>query len=286
MQTLLSAPIARFAPALLALVLAAGCQDKTEVSVTKAKEHADFLTAKARQDVAEVRQGLPEGAKHLRAVFEGEGPPQDNPQEVRRLLERAREKVQDLRVAKSTFFAVTDKDGLILRNDRDQDLMVGKNLYASFPEARQALGKYTETHGSMPEAAGVKGRADAQWVAAQPIQVGGETKGLYVTGWSWSAYAYRLETALRSEVTSQASESEAKVPLLYVYVVVGDAAYGAPISPDVNAKAIVDAKPWSALDGGVFARAIEIEGREFGLAVRPVQELGPKVAIAVLRSET
>ena len=33
-------------------------------------------------------------------------------------------------------------------------------------------------------------------------------------------------------------------------------------------------------------RALEIEGREFGLALRRVPALGPDVAIAVVRSET
>ncbi len=118
--------------------------------------------------------------------------------------------------------------------------MAGKNLFAAFPEAKDALTRgYIETRGSMPEAAGVRGRPDAQWVAVSPVKADSRTVALYATGWSWSAYAYRLETALRSSELSELKQGD-KMPLLYVYVLVDQAAYGAPVSPEVNAKAIAE----------------------------------------------
>jgi hypothetical protein len=64
------------------------------------------------------------------------------------------------------------------------------------------------------------------------------------------------------------------------------AAYGAPISPDVNAKAIVDQRPLERTKDGAFATELSITDRGFGLGVDRVPELGKNVVIAVLRSET
>lgn len=266
--------------------LTLGCEDKGKLSAERAKEHARFAAEAVKTDVAEVRQGLPQGAKQLEALYREKTEPKDDLAAVRKALARARDKVQDLRVAKSTFFALVDSAGTVLRNDQEQDLMAGKNAFASFPELKQALaGKYVETRGSMPEAARVKG-SDGQWVAAQPIQVDGDVRGLYVTGWSWSAYAYRLENAVRGKVRSESAD-QAKDPLIYVYIVVGNDVYGAPVSPEVNAQAIAEQKPMSKIEGeGVHAATLEITGRDFGLAVQGTPALGEQVGVAVLRSET
>jgi hypothetical protein len=262
------------------------CTDSGKVSMQKAEQHLAFLSRTIKEDVREVRDGLPKGAEHLERLYKDGADPKDDLKEVRTELLVARDKVQDLRLAKSTFFAVADLDGMVLRNDQDSDEMAGKGLFHAFPALKQAAaGKYVETIGSMPEAARVKG-PDGQWVAAAPIQVGGVTKGLYVTGWSWSAYAYRLENAIRSEVQDKLG-SAGKMPLLYVYCVVGKSVYGAPVSPAVNGQAITKLDPMSKVSAGhVFATKLNITGREFGLAVEGVPELGPHVGVAVLRSET
>jgi len=267
----------------LGLLLTASCAKSSKLSVQKGSELAGELKKAADSDVQEVRRGLPEGAKQLAALYRREAPPQDDVKQVRDALERARNKVQDLRVAKSTFFALADLDGTVIRNDREQDQMAGKGLFKAFPELRKATsGAYVETRGVMPEAAERRGAPDGQWVSAQPVLVDGKPRGLYVTGWSWSAYAYRLENAARSVV-----RSESKEPLVYVYLVVGDAVYGAPTSPDVNANAIQEQKPLDKLQGDApFTAELEITGRDFGLAVRAAPALGSDVAIAVLRSET
>jgi hypothetical protein len=270
-----------------ALLGLAGCDSTKKLSATKAGEHVSYLAEAVAGDVDEVRKGLPEGAKHLEKLYEGDSAPKDDLKAVRERLDYARNKVQDLRVAKSTFFALADAKGDVLRNDQEQDLMAGKNLLAPFPELKNALaGKYVETKGSMSEAARVKG-SDGQWVAAVPITVGGQVRGLYVTGWSWSAYAYRLENALRGNVKSALGDSNAKMPLVYVYVVVGDQAFGAPVSPEVNAEAIAKQKPLAKIQGdSVWVTNLDITGRDFGLAVKKTPVLGPDIGVAVLRSET
>ncbi|MEO6602928.1 MAG: hypothetical protein ABIQ16_23790 [Polyangiaceae bacterium] len=215
----------------LVAVASSACKKASAVSAEKAKVNVVGLAKATHSDVEEVRTGLPGGAPFLLPLFTTGKPPSDDTHAARSALFTARNKVQELRVSKGTFFAVSGTDGIVIRDDQDPDLMVGRPLFPSFPELQTALtGKYVEAHGSMPEAAGVRGRRDGQWVAAQPVLQGSEVKGLYVTGWSWSAYAYRLERALSSNLRAELTEGQ-KLPLAYVYLVVGKDVYGTPISP-------------------------------------------------------
>src|SRR6187401_1966437 len=100
--------------------LGAGCTDTGKVSADHARAHTQFLLKASQTDVLELKRGLPQGAKHLVEAFK-EGVPDG--ETARKALETARNKVQDLRVAKSTFFALVGKDGTVIRNDQDQDLM-------------------------------------------------------------------------------------------------------------------------------------------------------------------
>lgn len=263
----------------------ASCTKSGEVSKQKARTEVELLAKAAVADVEEVRKGLPLGAKHLEAFF-ADDKAQGDAVAAKEALESARRKVQDLRTAKSTFFLITDKSGVILRSDLEHDALASKNLFAAFELKGALAGKYTEARGSMPEAAGVRG-PDGQWAAAIPVMKGSDVAGVYATGWSWSAYAYRLENQLRSVVKAEATESGSKLPLVYVYVVVDKEAYGAPVSPEVNAKAVKDSGLMGRATGeSVVDAAQEIEGRDFGIALRRVPALGADVAIAVVRSET
>jgi hypothetical protein len=270
----------------LLLSLPLGCTKTSEVSKKKAHEHVELLAKAAQVDVEEVRKGLPLGAKQLES-FVAEPKAGEDAAAAKHALELARSRVQDLRTAKSTFFLLADPSGKIWRSDLEHDALADKDLFSAFPELKTSLSKYTESRGSMAEAAGVRGRPDAQWVAATPIMKGDRAAGVYATGWSWSAYAYRLENQLRSTVKAEASAAQAKEPLVYVYVVVEKEAYGAPISPDVNAKAVKDSGLMGQAQGeAVVEAAQEIQGRDFGIALRRVPALGAEVAIAVVRSET
>lgn len=273
--------------ALVLTLLSLGCENAGEKSAALARGHVALLSRAAREDVQQVRRGLPEGARLLTEVYEVAFPELPAAQTARQALQRTRDRVQDLGIAKSTFFALTAPDGRVLRADTATDDLAEKNIFSAFPELAQVASKsYVETRGSMPEAAGVRGRPDAQWVAAVPVKVGADVRGAYVTGWSWSAYAYRLETALRSSVMGETAEGD-KVPLLYVYVIVKDAAFGAPVAPVVNGKAILQLQPLEHLQGDqIWSSALDIEGRSFGVAIQRVTELGADVAIAALRSET
>ncbi len=274
---------------LILLTLISSCQNSVKsTSLPRAIKHVSSLVEVAKGDVAEVRAGMPLGSQVLEPLYRSGIAPKDDLEKVGVTLNRARDRVQDLRVAKSTFFALVDIDGTILRSDRVPDVMAGKNLWSAVPPAAQVIqGKVTTVNGSLAEASGVKGRPDGQWFWLVPVAVDGKVRGAYVTGWSWSAYAYRLETALRNELKTIARNEQSKEPLAYVYLDVSGAVYGAPVSPEVNASAISKAVTLDKVaNGQVWSSVIEITGREFALAVSRAPDLGDNVAIAVLRSET
>jgi hypothetical protein len=281
-----SARIRWLGPLLLALL--AGCEGTNQESVARSLVHARALVEISRKDVAEVRQGLPKGAEELARLWADGDDLSGDPEAARRALNVVRNRVQDLRVAKSTFFALATPDGQVIRNDRDQDLMAGRPLFPVFPTlARAVEGQYVEALGVMPEAHGVKGKPDGQWVAAQPVRVADVVRGLYVTGWAWSSYAYRLEFALRGQVTTELKGTRTNVPLLYTFVVVGPDVYSAPEAPEVNARSVAERKPLDHLSPeGSFSELLEVTGRSFAIGVQLAPELGPGVAIGVMRSET
>lgn len=281
-------PARLFLP-LIVLTLISSCQNSVKsTSLPRAIKHVSSLIEVAKGDVAEVRVGMPLGSQVLEPLYRSGAAPKDDLERVRLTLTRARERVQDLRVAKSTFFALVDIDGTILRSDRVPDAMAGKNLWSAVPQAAQVIqGKVTMISGSLAEASGVKGRSDGQWFWLVPVTVDGKVSGAYITGWSWSAYAYRLETALRNELKTIARNEQSKEPLAYVYLDVSGTVYGAPVSPEVNASAISKAVTLDKVKNGqVWSAVVEITGREFALAVGRAPDLGDNVAIAVLRSET
>jgi hypothetical protein len=77
------------------------------------------------------------------------------------------------------------------------------------------------------------------------------------------------------------------MPLIYAYVVIGPDVFGAPISPDVNVKAVKDLDLGRKVQGSApFTMALELTGRAFALAAVRAPELGDDALIALLRSET
>jgi hypothetical protein len=270
----------------LCVPLLGGCANDAKKSAAQAQEQVQALEAVVREDVREVRAGLPLGAAELAKSLPAEG--EIDAPTAREALEKTRNKIQDLRIAKSTFFALVAPSGVVIRDDQQQDRLAGKNLVQAFPALTAALlsNVVVETRGSMPEAAEVRGKPDGQWVAAVVVRQGAAARALYATGWSWSAYAYRLENSLRSAARS-AANAQQKEPLLYAFVIVEGDVYGAPVSPEVNARAVHEHIDVAKLKEGVPTKVeLEITGRSFGLAAELAPDLGGNVAIAVLRSET
>jgi len=271
------------------VVLAPACNDKGKVSETKAREHVDVLARLADEDVEQLRNGLPRGAKALGEQWGTEEGKAPEAEILRFRLDRVRDADRDLAIAKSTFFAILDTDGKVIRSDQDPDNLVGKSMLTSFPDLRRALaGEYVETFGVMKELQGSRSGPDEQWVVGAPIRdEKGEIVGAYVSGWSLERYAFRLEHALRGDVVREAEqEPGGKVPLAYAFVFKGDKVYGAPVTPAVNEEALQKLDFAAATkDGVVFHGQVEITGRKYGVAARRVEKLGTDAGVALIRSE-
>src|ERR1700753_1728862 len=74
------------------ILIASACKKQSTVSAEKASASIGVLTKSAHEDVAQVRSGLPQGAKFLLPLFTTGKPAADDPQAARSALETARRK--------------------------------------------------------------------------------------------------------------------------------------------------------------------------------------------------
>lgn len=281
-------------PSLLLAALAAltltvvACDDTRKASEQAAADELGRLTPVLKEDLAQVRRGLPEGAAKLGPMLDKDTLG-DNAA-LRKAIVRARAGVKDLEVAKSTFFSYADGEGRILRSEADPDVLADKSILASFPGLKRALGatgSVAEVYADMKDLHMAKTGPDLIWAVAAPVKDDkGQPHGMFVTGWSLRALAYHLETSAKMAVTETAEKAGKKhPPLVYVYIVKGKTAYGPPGMPEVNAKAVEDADLLGKTAGGAYRGTAEITGRTFGIAGVRVPEMGDDAALAVIASE-
>ena len=277
-----------FASIAVASVFLGGCPDAGKLSEQKAADVVAKLAPVVGIDVQQVRRGLPEGAAKLGATIDAD--PGANLAGLQRAIAGARAGVKDLDLAKSTFFSFADTTGVVLRSEADPDSAAQKSILVPFPNLKKALepgGGLVEQFGEMPELNGVRGKSDMQWVLAHPVKDGGGTvKGMFVTGWSFRRYAYYLEESAKRELHDAAQkEGKKSVPLIYVFMLRGQKAYGAPLTPDVNAEALEKLDPIGKTSAGPFRGQLTITERTFGVGAARTPELGADAGVAVLLSE-
>lgn len=272
----------------LVLALTAGCKDQGKASAQAATENVAWLAKLAERDVEEIERGLPEGAKKLAAAYAKTPDLPKDPEQTKNALIRARREVPDLNIAKSTFFAVADENGVGIRNNLEQDAMAGQNLVGIFPDLKKALaGDYVATTGAFPGAATNQG-PDKDWIAALPFKdPSGKVLGLLVTGWSYRRFAYHLQESLRTELVERTKRGgdTGKLPVFYVGLFDPSGVYTAPRTPPVNEKALVDADLVTKTANGPHQGTVQITERQFGYAAQRVAKLGPDTGIVVLRSD-
>jgi len=270
------------------LVTLAACDDNRKASEQAAVDELGRLAPVLKEDVAQVRRGLPEGAAKLGPMLDKDTLA-DNAA-LRKAIGRARASVKDLEVAKSTFFSYADGDGKVLRSEADPDVLGDKSILASFPGLKKALepgGGLAEVYADQKDLHMAKTGPDLIWAVAAPVKDDkGAPKGMFVTGWSLRALAYHLETSAKMAVTETSEKAGKKhPPLVYVYVVKGKTAYGPPGMPEVNAKAMEDLDLIGKTAGGAYRGIVEITGRAFGVASSRVPEMGDDAVLAVIASE-
>jgi hypothetical protein len=274
----------------IAAAFLAACHDQAKESAAHAAPDAAWLADLVTKDVGEVERGLPEGAEKLGTLLADGADPRQDIAGVRKALQRVRRQVIDLNVAKSTFFALTDADGVGIRNDLEEDVMAGQNLAALFPAIVKAKAGYAMGTGTFPPPPGAPPPAtkDEDWIAGAPVKrPDGSTGALLVTGWSYRYFARHLQEALKTHLLDEAKASgqENKFPVYYTAVFDKAGVYAAPLTPEVDTKALASQDLVAKTAGGPTTGTLTIDDRPFGFAALLTPKLGPDTGVVVLRSD-
>jgi hypothetical protein len=277
-----------FPAALVVTLSLLGCKDQAKESAARAAaDVSETLAPLVEKDVGEVERGMPAGAKRLAKLVAGGADPRQDVAEVRRSLLHVRRDVPDLDMAKSTFFALSDSNGIAIRNDLEEDTMAGQNLFAIFPGLTKAKDGYVTTVGVFPGTPSKNG-PDEDWVAAAPVQREDGTAGaVFVTGWLYRFFSRHLQESLRDRLVDEAKTSGdvGKLPVFYVAVFDKTGVYSAPLTPQVDEKALSDLGLVGKTAAGPAQGTLVLTDRAFGWAAARTPKLAPDTGVVVLRSE-
>ena len=108
--------------ALIVPLALAGCDDHTKANQEGAVEQVEALATVLKEDVAQVRRGLPLGATKLAGMLDADT--LASAVATQRAIARARADVPDFSVAK-TFFSFADMTGTVVRSEVDPDMLAG-----------------------------------------------------------------------------------------------------------------------------------------------------------------
>jgi hypothetical protein len=263
------------------------CRDRKKEAALLLPGTLERLLPLVDRDVKQVRSGLPKVAAQLPRYLDTD--PGADLAGLKRALSGVRGRVYELAAAKTTFLVFVDDKGVVVRGENDPDLAAGKSLVEPLPKMKALLSQskgLVETLGYMHGLRGVQKGGDLQWVVGTAvIAKGGERQGSLVTGWSFRRYAALLEDNARHHAKKQAEKRSRQHPLIYVFFLHGDKAFGGPISPDVLGNALAArGLPAKLQADKVLQLAVRVEERDFAVAVRAMPEFGGDVALAVMLS--
>jgi hypothetical protein len=175
----------------------------------------------------------------------------------------------------------------MLRSEADPDVAAGESLLKGIPDAKKLLDPkagLVELWGYANGLRGVNEGGDLQWVVGHPVVSGDELRGAFITGWSLRKYAEYLENDARLVVAKQSEEAKEIPPLLYVFVVKANTAYGGAQTPEINTKAVTDLALSDKAKAGSFTGGVAVEERRFAVVAKPAPPLGEDAALAILWS--
>lgn len=275
------------APVAVVASLAVGCGDPAKASEKAANDRLAGVVNLVKEDVDQVRHGLPEGAAKLGKLLGADAG--SDLAGLQRSIASARSGVKDLQFAKSTFFTFVDTTGVALRSEADPDLLAMKSVFAALPGLKKSVEAGTnvvETFGDLKDVH-IRAGNDHTWAAAYPVKDDkGEVRGAFVTGWTLRSLAYHLEEMTKREVVEAAKkEGRKNIPVLYVFVLKGKKAYGAGQTPEVNTQAVEGLDLLSKAANGNFSTSLDITGRPFGVAAARTPDYAEDMGVAVLASE-
>jgi hypothetical protein len=262
------------------------CKDQAKESAAHAAPDAAMMADLVAKDVGEIERGLPEGAAKLAPLVAGGADPRQDIAAVRKALVRVRREVIDLNIAKSTFFALTDAEGVAIRNDLEEDVMAGQNLAASFPMMAKARDGFATGTGAFANTG--KNGPDEDWIAGAPVKrPDGATGAILVTGWSYRYFSRHLQESLKTHLLEQAKAAgqEGKIPVFYVAVFDKAGVFASPVTPEVDTKALAGQDLVGKTASGPATGTLTIEDHPFGFAAQRTPQLAPDTGIVVLRSD-
>jgi hypothetical protein len=286
---------ARLVPTLLLSVVALGgagaCVDHAKESEDHAVKWIAAVEKRATSDIDEMKVGLPLGAKQFTPIYAHGATANDDLAGVRNTLLRVRGVIPELTRSSSTFFALTDANGLAIRNDLEQDVMAGQDAWKLFPELKDTKnGRIVATGGLF--AGGRPSEPDRDWVIAAPVNdEAGKFVGTLMGGWTYRRFAYHLQETLRHDLTELQLKTgdNGKLPIVYVSVFDKTGVYSAPFTPPVNQQALVDLGLVAKTAAGAAAAAphghLNITDRDFGWAAVRVPSFVPEGGVVLLWSE-
>ncbi len=118
-------------------------------------------------------------------------------------------------------------------------------------------------------------------------RVDGSTGAVLVTGWSYRYFARHLQEALKTRLLDEAKAAgqEGKIPVFYTAVFDKSGVYAAPLTPEVDAKALGTQDLVTKTATGPVTGPLTIDDRPFGFAAQRTPQLAPDTGIVVLRSD-
>ncbi len=268
----------------LVVGLLPACDDPGKRSQEVASEGLGIVMPLIERDVAQVRSGVPEGVKVL--AQKAPADPAGSRLELQAAIKAARGSTQDLVVAKVTFFAFANVDGVVLRNETDPDRLVDQNVLQALPglaKAKDPKAGLAEAFGEMEAIRGVKRGSDLAWVVAHGVPGEGDgARGILVTGWSMRLYVRTLEQQLVAKLTEQVkAKGSGAVPVAYVFLVKGGVAYSDPDRADTISDEIAKLDLVAKSAGGETRLQLDIEKRVFGVAAKRVPAFGDDAALVI-----
>ena len=268
--------------------LAASCTDGGKASEAHATHYVNVVAATAAADIKDLETGLPLGVTQLSSLFANGASPSGDLAGVRSGLRKIRAVVPELTRSASTFFAVADAHGIAVRNDLEQDVMAGQDVWKLFPALRRTTESPFVVGAGLFAGARVGPDADRDWVAAVPMKDGaGAYGGMLLGGWTMRRFAYHLQESLRHDLTDEQAKTKdpAKLPIVYVSVFDGSGVYSTPTTPAVNQKALTDLGLVQKTAAGMAHGVASITDRDFGWAAVRVPSAGPDTGVVLLWSE-
>jgi hypothetical protein len=277
--------------ALAAAPALGGCSDHGKASEEKATHAIEEVKKRAEADVKDLEVGLPAATAKLAPLFAQGAEPSGDLSAVRKALRQIRAEVPELTRSSSTFFALTDSHGIAIRNDLDQDVMAGQDVWKLFPALAPKPGADAPAFASAAglfAGARAPGDPDRDWVAATPLKdAKGAFAGMLIGGWTLRRFAYHLEEAFRHDLIADQAKTKdpGKLPIVYVGVFDASGVYAAPNTPAVNRQALVDLGLVAKTAAGPVHGVLSITDRDFGYAATRIPALEADGGVVVLWSE-